>query len=109
MKLLLFISFMALAHATVYPMGTYIKSSLEINLDGNKLCALVVNDICLNIYCSKVVRSCIFFDECSYIENENGYLVDKRIYGCNIYNKNDIYNTKLLKNINKYNILKINV
>ena len=100
MKLLLFITFLISLLVCSnslfnkkYPLGTYFSSRSEVEIDGNKLCAYAS-------YIGAFGRlyknwNCIIFDECSYLENNDGELVDKRLDTCNTDNKISILEQKL--------------
>jgi hypothetical protein len=98
MKLLLLITLLVCSNAQInykYPKGTYISSCSNIEIDGNKMCAFAN-------YIGGVLHkhtyknwNCIIFDECSYIENAEGKLVDNRLSNCNTNNKISILEKKL--------------
>jgi len=78
MKLVLFVILLVFSNAQIvkkYPLGTYVKSCLDITVDGNMLCAKTNN--------THKWKDCIIFDECSYIENIDYRLIDKRLDNCN--------------------------
>lgn len=97
MKLLLFITLLVCSNSKFvkkYPLGTYINSCTDFEIDGNKFCAFAAyTDIFKTSSFKK--WNCIIFDECSYIENNNGILIDKRISNCNTNNKISILEQKI--------------
>lgn len=78
-----------------YPLENYIQSCRNIAVDGNVLCAITKQE--------REWKTCIIFDECSYIENIEYELVDKRLDNCNTNYKISILEQKLdliIKSIN---------
>jgi hypothetical protein len=106
MKLLFLVTLIVFSSAEFikkYPSGTYIKSCSEIDVDANKLCAYAT-------YFGDFQKqyknwNCIIFDECSYIINDDGNLVDKRISNCNPNKKISIIDEKFNILENKINLI----
>jgi hypothetical protein len=91
MKLLLFITLLVCYNSefvTKYQLGTYITSCSGFEIDGNKLCASATYEGSFQRLYKN--WNCIIFDECSYIENNNGILIDKQIPNCNTNTNNKI-------------------
>jgi hypothetical protein len=101
MKLLFLVTLIVFSNAEIikkYPLGSYIESCRDINVDGNKLEAYCHNGV--KHYWRQVI-----FDECSYIENNFYALVDKRISNCNPNNKISIIDEKFNILENKINLI----
>lgn len=105
MKLLFLFTLIVFSNAEKYPMGNYIKTCSEIKIYENKLTAYAEFEAIMrkdlryeqwNSFKGSHERwNIILFDECSYIENINGELIDTRIPDCITNNKKYIYDTKL--------------
>lgn len=90
MKLIFFVVLLVCSNGEFikkYPQGSYIKSCRNIAVDGNMLCAITKHE--------RDWKTCIIFDECSYIENINYELVDKRLDNCNTNYKISILEQKI--------------
>jgi hypothetical protein len=73
--------------------GSYIKTCKDIELDGNKSCAITKHK-CKWSECI-IRRDCIIFDECSFIENIEYILVDTRVSNCKTNNNISILEQKI--------------